>query len=115
MVQINTQSSNNIVLKLDGYTSGAVDITFTNQLTEKTYQISLTPTISNARYAQFVYPAQTGADILIEGLYLVTFVKGALTLATRLCYASKGATPLSESSYTEYTTGDSDNDYVYIP
>ena len=115
MVQINTETSNNIVLKLEGYSSGAVDITFTNQLTEKTYQISLTPTISNDRYVQFVYPIQTGSNLLIEGMYLVTFVQGANTRATRLAYASKGATPLSESTYTAYTTGDSDNDYVYIP
>lgn len=115
MVQINTQTSNDIVLQLDGYTSGEVTLTFTNQLIEKTYSLVLTPTINNARYTQFVYPIQTGSDILIEGMYLVTFAQGATTLATRLCYASNGATPLSESSYSEYTTGDSNQDYVYIP
>ncbi len=115
MVQINTETSNNIVLKLDGYSSGAVTLTFTNQLTEQTYNDVITPTISNDRYVQFVYPVQTGSNKLIEGLYLVTFAQGASIRATRLAYASKGATPLSESSYTAYTTGDSDNDYVYIP
>ena len=114
MVQINTETSNNIVLKLDGYSSGAVTLTFTNQLTEKTYNDVITPTISNDRYCQFSY-YEPVEDRLIEGLYLVTFAQGASIRATRLCYASKGATPLSESSYTAYTTGDSDNDYVYIP
>ena len=117
MVQINTETSNNIVLKLDGYSSGsgAVLLTFTNQLTEQTYNDIITPTIINDRYVEFVYPIQTGSNKLIEGMYLVTFAQGSSVKATRLCYASKGSTPLSESSYTEYTTGDSDNDYVYIP
>lgn len=114
MVQINTETNSFIVLKLEGYISGAVDITFTNQLTEKTYQTTLTPTISNDRYCQFSY-YEPVEDRLIEGLYLVTFAQGSTTRATRLAYASKGATPLSESTYTAYTTGDSDNDYVYIP
>ena len=115
MIQINSNSVNPIVLKLDGYSSGAVDITFTNQLTEQTYQITLTPIESNARYVEFVYPIQTGSNKLIEGYYLVNFAQGGVSSATRLCYASSGVTPLSESSYTEYTTGDSDQDYVYIP
>ena len=115
MLQINTETNNNIVLKLDGYSSGVVVIKFTNQLTEETWQVGLTPTISNDRYAELVYAQQSAENKLIEGMYLVTFSQGATTLATRLAYASKGATPLSESSYTAYTTGDSDNDYVYIP
>tara|TARA_R100000655_G_scaffold52715_1_gene90545 strand:+ start:1034 stop:1375 length:342 start_codon:yes stop_codon:yes gene_type:complete len=113
MVQIDSTATSTIVLKLDGYSSGAVSLEFTNQLTEKVTTLSLTPTVNNDRYQQFSYPVQTPA--LIEGMYMLKFYSGGTTFAERLCYVSDGTTPLSESSYTVYTTGDSDNDYVYIP
>ena len=69
MIQINSNSVSPIVLKLDGYSSGAVDITFTNQLTEQTYQITLTPIESNACHVEFVYPIQTGLNKLIEVMF----------------------------------------------
>ena len=91
--------------------TGAVTLTLTNQLTEKVTTVNLTPLLSNGRYTEFSYQP-TG---LIEGMYLIKFTGDSTTYAETLAYITTGTPPLGESEYKEYTTGDDNPDYVYIP
>lgn len=91
--------------------TGAVTLTLTNQLTEKETVVELTPLLSNGRYTEFSYQP-TG---LIEGMYLIKFTGDSTTYAETLAYITTGTPPLGESEYKEYTTGDDNPDYVYIP
>ena len=112
MIQLNSIASTDFAIHLQGYSSGDVDLFLVNQLTGSRTSTTLTPTSTNGRSTQFSYQP-TG---LLEGMYLIQF-KDAIkltTLAERLCYIRDGKA-LSESSYTAYTTGDSDQDYVYTP
>ena len=127
MIQIfNTNTAQNLYLKLDGYSSTSttvqLDITFTNQLTNKATEFEdVAVTSTNGRYqkmsitppAESVPPDNTA---MVEGLYLVTFksTDGTVTYATRLAFVSN-ATPFSESTYTPYTAGDTTPYNVFTP
>jgi hypothetical protein len=91
--------------------AGEVTLRFINQLTEKETVVNLTPDTHDERCAIFTYQATD----FIEGMYLIKFSGGGGTYAESLAYISKGSTPLSESEYKEYTTGDDSPDHVYIP
>ena len=91
--------------------AGEVTLRFINQLTEKETVVNLTPDSHDDRCAIFTYQATD----FIEGMYLIRFSGGGGTYAESLAYISKGSTPLSESEYKEYTTGDDSPDHVYIP
>ena len=90
---------------------GEVTLRFINQLTEKETVVNLTPDSHDDRCAIFTYQATD----FTEGMYLIRFTGGGVTYAESLAYISKGSTPLSESEYKEYTTGDDSPDHVYIP
>ena len=91
--------------------AGEITLRFINQLTEKETVVNLTPDSHDDRCAIFTYQATD----FTEGMYLIRFTGGGVTYAESLAYISKGSTPLSESEYKEYTTGDDSPDHVYIP
>lgn len=110
MIQLDSTTSTTFGVHLDGYISGDVTLTFTNQLTNLVTTPLVTPNSSNGRATQFSFEPTA----YIEGMYLVVFTQGATILATRLCYVTNGSTPLSESTFTSYTTGDNTPASVYI-
>ena len=96
---------------MDITNSGDVNLSLTNQLTEKVTNVVLTPILTNGRYTEFSYQPTD----LIEGMYLLKFTGDTITYAETLAYITTGTPPLGESSYKAYTTGDDNPDHVYIP
>ena len=111
VIQLDSTTVKQFAIHLQNYTSGNVTVRLTNQLTGKLSSTTLGALETNDRYTKFGYQPTD----LIEGMYIMKFEQGDNVLATRLCYISNGSTPLSESEYKSYTTGDTDQDYVYIP
>ena len=109
MIQLDSTTGVQFGVHLQGYVSGDVDFTLTNQLIGKVTNATITPDSTSGRATKFTYQPTS----LIEGMYLLKFSQGGTTLAERLCYISDGATPLSESTYTAYTTGDNNAYNVY--
>lgn len=126
MIQINnSNTSQTLYLKLDGYsstsTSALVDIEFTSQLTNRKFTFADTAVVTtNGRYQSIAItpPAETTPTptdaMMEEGMYLVTFnddVSGDL-LATRLAFVAS-VPAFSESTYDAYTVGDTTAYKVY--
>jgi len=126
VIQINnSNTSQTLYLKLEGYsftsTATAVDIEFTNQLTNRKFTFPDTAVVTtNGRYQSIAItpPAETTptpSDAMMEeGLYLVTFNDDSTgdLLATRLAFVAS-VPAFSESAYDAYTVGDTTAYKVY--
>ena len=125
MIQINnTNTSQTMYLKLDGYSSTStavtLDIVFTSQLTSRVFSFDAVAVLTtNGRYqsVDVTPPAETDPATnatMEEGMYLVTFTTTdtSTLLATRLSFVSD-VPVFKESTYDAYTVGDTTAYEVY--
>lgn len=121
----NLNTSQNLVLKLEGYSSTAltqkVNVYFTSQFTGEVYEnLEVTLTETNARYQTipFTPPAETSPPTnsqMVEGLYLVKVSQfgGTTIYAQRLAFV-RSDPAFIESEYDDYTVGDTTAYNVYV-
>ena len=120
MLQLSTESSSLIALKLEGIPNGTVNNTielrFTNQYTQEvTLYFPLTfPTTTTGRATSMTINELTEYSV---GTYIIDFllydpIKSTEILATQLAYIS-GTDVIGEGDYKTYTTGDGQPDVVY--